>query len=86
MFFVIRIAFIFTIYSNFLQHQSCVFSLWDGGRLRTETSEAGAVGAAVVAAEPANAVADEAEGTEQKQRWLYCMAPQLAHSQEILPR
>ena len=32
-----RIAFIFKIYSKFLQHQSYVFSLWDGGRLRTRS-------------------------------------------------
>ena len=34
-FFAMRIAFIFKIYSKFLQHQSYVFSLWDGGRLRS---------------------------------------------------
>ena len=32
-FFAMRIAFIFKFYSKFLQHQSYVFSLWDGGRL-----------------------------------------------------
>ena len=34
-FFAMRIAFIFKFYSKFLQHQSYVFSLWDGGRLTT---------------------------------------------------
>ena len=34
-FFAMRIAFIFKFYSKFLQHQSYVFSLWDGGRLRS---------------------------------------------------
>ena len=80
-----RIAFIFKIYSKFLQHQSYVFSLWDGGRLRTETIEAGTLGAAAAAAEAANADADEAEETEQKQRWLHCMAPQFAPSQKYFP-
>ena len=31
------IVFIFKIHANFLQHQSYVFSLWDGGRLRTRS-------------------------------------------------
>ena len=34
-FFAMRIAFIFKFYSKFLQRQSYVFSLWDGGRLTT---------------------------------------------------
>ena len=50
MFFPMRIAFIFKFYSTFLQPESYVFSLGDGGRLNNGSATAAAGGAAAAAA------------------------------------
>ena len=62
------IALICKIYSKFLQHQSSVFSLWDGRRLNTRSQANGVKDATEPwgATEARNAESEnaEAEGTE----------------------
>ena len=62
------IALISKIYSKFLQHQSSVFSLWDGRRLNTRSQANGVKDATEPwgATEARNAESEnaEAEGTE----------------------
>ena len=66
MFFVMLIALISKFYSKFLQHQSQVFSLWDGGRLNTRSQANGVKDATEAwgATEAGNAESENAEAED----------------------